>query len=150
MRAIFDDSKKDLPTLVFFIELMCWNVPLGGIAKICGLNHKIAYEWRQRVFATVDGYGQARKRGLSKQKLCIAVAIDACKHALAVGHGKPSRVSGIACALTSPRGSTVVGDMEKSHRSPVRAVEGVHEAYRAHVSDPQYLECMALVNKLCF
>ena len=38
---------------------MCYNVPLGGIAKICGLNHKIAYEWRQRVFATVDGYGQA-------------------------------------------------------------------------------------------
>mgnify|MGYP000951694432 CR=1 FL=1 len=25
----------------------------------------------------------------------------------------------------------------------------MHEAYRAHVSDPQYLECMALVNKLC-
>lgn len=129
---------------------MCYNVPLGGIAKICGLNHKIAYEWRQRVFATVDGYGQARKRGLSKQKLCIAAAIDACKYALAIGYGKPSRVSGIACALTSPRGSTVVGGMEKSHRSPVRAVEGVHEAYRAHVSDSQYLECMAVVNKLCF
>jgi len=105
-------------------------VPLGGIAKICGLNHKSAYEWRQRVFATVDGYqdctilrgqvwidetyindtdlahafGQARKRGLSKQKLRIAVAIDACKYALAIGYGKPSRVSGIACALTSPRG----------------------------------------------
>ncbi|RRF94887.1 MAG: hypothetical protein DUD39_16335 [Coriobacteriaceae bacterium] len=111
---------------------MCWNVPLGGIAKICGLNHKSAYEWRQRVFATVDGYqdctilcgrvwidetyindtdlthafGQARKRGLFKRKLCIAVAIDAHKNAVAVviGHGKPSRVSGIACALTSPRG----------------------------------------------
>ena len=131
---------------------MCWNVPLGGIAKICGLNHKIAYEWRQRVFATVDGYGQARKRGLSKQKLCIAVAIDAHKNAVAVviGHGKPSRVSGIACALTSPRGQPWSGTWRKSHRSPVRAVEGVHEAYRAHVSDPQYLECMALVNNLCF
>ena len=115
-------------------------MPLGGIAKICGLNHEIAYEWRQRVFATVDGYhdrtilrgrvwidetyindtdlthafGQARKRGLPKQKLRIAVAIDACKYALVVGHGKPSRVSGIACALTSPRGSTVVG----SHTGP--------------------------------
>ena len=118
LRAIFDDSKKDLPTLVFFIELMCYNVPLGGIAKICGLNHKIAYEWRQRVFTTVDAFGQARKRGLSKQKLCIAVAIDACKYALAVGHGKPSHISGIACALTSPRGSTVVGDMEKVAQVP--------------------------------
>ena len=124
-------------------------MPLRGIAKICGLNHKIAYEWRQRVFATVDAFGQARKRGLSKQKLRIAVAIDACKYALAVGHGKPSRVSGIACALTSPRGQPWLGTWRKSHRSPVRAVEGVHEAYRAHVSDPQYLECMAVVNKLC-
>ena len=43
----------------------------------------------------------------------------------------------------------MVGDMEKSHRSLVRVVKGVHEAYRAHVSDPQYLECMAVVNKLC-
>ena len=103
LRTIFDDSKKDLPTLIFFIELMWWNVPLGGIAKICKLNHKIAYEWRQRVFAAVDAFGQARKRGLSKQKLCIAVAIDACKNVV-VGHGKPSRVSGIACECTSPRG----------------------------------------------
>ena len=49
-------------------------MPLGGIAKICGLNHEIAYEWRQRVFATVDGYGQARKRGLSKQMTCVNIS----------------------------------------------------------------------------
>ena len=54
--TIFEDSKKDLPTWVDFIELMCWNVPIEGIAEICGLNHKTAYEWRHRVFATVDGY----------------------------------------------------------------------------------------------
>ena len=79
---------------------MCYNVPLRGIAKICGLNHKIAYEWRQRVFATVDGcqdctilrgqvwidetyindtdlahaFGQARKRGLSKQMTCVNIS----------------------------------------------------------------------------
>jgi hypothetical protein len=176
LRAIFDDSKKDLPTFSLLHRADVVKCAFkGGIAKICGLNHKIAYEWRQRVFATVDGYqdciilrdrvwidetyindtdlahafGQARKRGLSKQKLCIAVAIDACKNALVVGHGKPSRVSGTACAYTSPRGQPWSGTWRKSYRSPVRAVKGVHEAYRAHVSDPQYLECMAVVNKLC-
>ena len=40
------------------------------------------------------GYGQARKRGLSRQKLCICVAIDVHKNPVAVvcGHGKPSSV----------------------------------------------------------
>ena len=38
------------------------------------------------------GYGQARKRGLSSQQLCIAVGIDIFKNPYAVvcGHGKPS------------------------------------------------------------
>ena len=38
------------------------------------------------------GYGQARKRGLSGQKVCIAVGIDSRKEPVAVacGHGKPS------------------------------------------------------------
>ena len=66
------------------------------------MSHQTAFEWRHRVLATVPGYqgrivlrdrvwidetyvndtdlskghGQARKRGLSRQKLCILVAID--------------------------------------------------------------------------
>lgn len=38
------------------------------------------------------GYGQARKRGLSRQKLCICVAIDIHKNPVAVvcSHRKPS------------------------------------------------------------
>lgn len=38
------------------------------------------------------GYRQARKRGLSRQILCICVAIDVRKNPVAVvcGHGKPS------------------------------------------------------------
>lgn len=39
------------------------------------------------------GYGQARKRGLSRQELCICVAIDVHKNPVAVvcGHGSPAR-----------------------------------------------------------
>lgn len=97
---------------------LSWSVPIEGIAEICGMNHKTAYEWRHRVFATVDGYpdrivlrdriwidenyindtglthgyGEARKRGLSKQRLCIAAAINVHKNPVAIvcGHGKPS------------------------------------------------------------
>lgn len=176
--TIFENSKKDLPTWTDFIELMCWNVPVEGIAEICGLSHKTAWEWRHRVFATVDGYqdrivlrdrvwidetyindtdlahgyGEARKRGLSKQKLCIAVAIDVHKNPVAVvcGHGKPS-TKRMKDALLShlEEGSVVVHDMEKAHRGLVKAAKCTDEAYRADVKDPVYLECMAMVNNLC-
>lgn len=52
--------------------------------------------WVDRTYindtALSKGYGQARKRGLSRQKLCICVAIDIHKNPVAVvcGHGKPS------------------------------------------------------------
>ena len=176
--TIFEDSKKDLPTWVDFIELMCWSVPIEGIAEICGLNHKTAHEWRHRVFATVDGYqdgivlrdriwigetyindtdlthgyGEARKRGLSKQKLCIAVAIDVHKNPVAVacGHGKPSTKrmkDGLLAHLKE--GSVIVHDMEKAHKGLVKAAKCTDEAYKADVKDPIYLECMAMVNNLC-
>ena len=97
---------------------MRYNVPLDCIAEALGMTHQPAWERGHRVFATVDGYqgrivlrdrvwvdethaddtdlahgyGEARKRGLSKQKLCIAVTIDVHKSPVAVvcGHGKPS------------------------------------------------------------
>lgn len=176
--TVFEDSKKDLPTWVSFIDLMCFNVPIECVAEICGMSHKTAYEWRHRVFATVDGYqdrivlrdriwideayindtdlshgyGQARKRGLSGQKLCIAVAIDVHKNPVAVvcGHGKPSSKRMKDALLGHlQEGSVVVHDMEKAHRGLVRAAKCTDEAYRADVNDPVYLECMALVNDLC-
>jgi len=176
--TIFEDSKKDLPTWVDFIELMCWSVPIEGIAEICSLNHKTAYEWRHRVFATVDGYqdgivlrdriwidetyindtdlthgyGEAKKRGLSKQKLCIAVAIDVHKNPVAVvcGHGKPSTKRMKDRLLSHlEEGSVIVHDMEKAHKGLVKAAKCTDEAYKADVKDPTYLECMAMVNNLC-
>ena len=93
------------------------NVPVECAAELCGVTQKTAFEWRHRALATVSGcqdrivlrdtvwvdeiyingtdlskgYGQARKRGLSRQKLCICVAIDVHKNPVAVvcGHGKP-------------------------------------------------------------
>ena len=52
------------------------------------------------------GYGQARKRGLSSQQLCIAVGIDIFKNPYAVvcGHGKPSTRRIRNFAATSPKG----------------------------------------------
>ena len=116
--AVLENCKKPLSTWVDFIRLTLFAVPLDACAEMCRITHQTAWEWRHRLFAAVDGYqdrivlrgrawidethvndtdlskgyGQARKRGLSKQKICIAVGIDSRKEPVAVvcGHGKPS------------------------------------------------------------
>ena len=150
-------------------------MPLDACAEMCRISHQTAWEWRHRLFAAVDGYqdrivlrgrvwvdetyiddtdlskgyGQARKRGLSKQKPCIAVAIDARKEPVAVvcGHGKPStkRVKG-ALGGHLAKGATVVHDREKAHNGMIRDAGCESESYKADVRDPVYLERMALVN----
>ena len=175
--TIFENCKKDFATWVRFVELMTWNVPIEAAAELCNVTHQTAFEWRHRVFATVSGYqerivlrgrvwidevyvndtdlskgyGQARKRGLSKQKICIAIAIDASKNPVAVvcGHGKPS-TKRIKAALGShlAEGSTVVHDKERAHNGVIADRKCSSEAYKADVTDPVYLEEMAMVNNL--
>ena len=176
--TVLEHSRSDMPAWVGFVRLMRFNVPLDAIAEACGITHQTAWEWRHRVFAAVDGYqdgivlrdrvwidetyvndtdlthgyGQARKRGLSRQKICIAVAIDVHKNpaAVACGHGKPSsrRIrDGLRDRIAE--GSVIVGDKEKAHNALVKAVKGTHEAYKADVRDPVYLEQLAMVNNLC-
>jgi transposase-like protein len=176
--TIFEYSKKDLPTWVDFVTMMCHNVQVDAAADMCGISHHTAFGWRHRVLATVDGYQDRlvprsrvwideayvtdsslladpewrSKRGLSKNKTCIAVAIDVFKNPVAVicGNGKPSSRR-IKNALQShiADGATIVHDMEKSHKALVKAVSGIDEAYRADTQDPRYLEGMELVNSLC-
>ena len=176
--TVFEYSKKDLPTWVDFITMMCHNVQLDAAADMCGISHHTAFEWRHRVLATVDGYQERlvlgsrvwidetyiadsslhadpewrSRRGLSRNKICIAVAIDVYKNPVAIvcGMGKPSSKR-IMDALQGhiASGATIVHDMEKSHKALVRAVSGVDEAYRADTKDPGYLEGMELVNSLC-
>ena len=176
--TILEYSKKPLPVWERFITCMCYNAPLDLIAEVCGIAHKTAFEWRHRVFATVDGYQDrlvlrgrvwidelyltdsdivrsadfVQKRGLSKNKICIAVAIDAFKDVVVVicGHGKPSskRIKDALLSHIAP-GSVIVHDMERSHPALVKAAECTDEAYKADTNDPAYLEAMELVNNLC-
>ena len=176
--TVFENAKRALWRWVVFIRLMCFNVQLDACAELCGISHQTAWEWRHRVMATVDGYqdrivlggkvwidemyvtdsdlkgdpGWRPKKGLSKNKICIAVAIDARKNVVAVrcGHGKPS-AKRIKEALLPhiAEGSEIFHDMEKSHRSLVEAVRGIDRPCKADTRDPEYLEHMAMVNNLC-
>lgn len=176
--TVLEYGKKDLAVWVDFVACMCYNVQIEAAAEICNISHQTAYEWRHRVFTTVDGYqrrtilknrvwidemyvadsalkgepGWTRMRGLSKNQICIVVAIDVYKNVVVTvcGHGKPSSKR-IRAALEShiEKGATIVHDMEKSHRALVRAVGATDEAHRADTRDPAYLEGMNMINSLC-
>ncbi len=177
-KTVLEHCRKELPTWVDFIRLMIYNVPLDACAEICRITHQTAFEWRHRVFATVDGYqdrlvlrdriwidetyivdtdlskgyGQARKRGLSKQQICIAVAIDVHKNPVAVvcGHGKPSSKR-IKEALQThiANGAVVVHDKERAHNALIRETKCKSESYKADVRDQEYLDSMMIMNSLC-
>lgn len=176
--TVLERAKSDMPTWVGFVRLMRFNVPIDAIAEVCRVSHQTAWEWRHRLFEAVDdyqdrlvlrdrvwldetyltdtdlthGYGEAVRRGLSKQKVCIAVAIDVHKNPIArvCGHGKPSskRIKD-ALEKNIAEGSTLVGDKERAHNALAKAVKGTHEAYKADTKDPVYLEQVAMVNNLC-
>lgn len=177
-RTVLEYSKKELPVWERFITCMCYNAPIDLAAEVCGISHKTAYEWRHRVLSTVGNYQQhlvlngriwidefyltdsdiirgsdfQQKRGLSRSKICIAVAIDAFKNTVIVicGHGKPSskRIKEALLSHITP-GSVIVHDKERSHHALVKAAQCSDESYKADVRDPVYLESMALMNNLC-
>ena len=169
--TVLERCKKPLPAWVDFIRLTLFAVPLDACSEMCQITHQTAWEWRHRLFAAVDGrqdrivlrgrvwvdetcvsdtdlshgYGQARKRGLSKRKVCIAVGIDARKEPVAVvcGHGKPSSARiWKAMGAHVAKGATLVHDRERAHNVLVRENGLVDESYKADVRDPAYLEAM--------
>lgn len=98
------------------------------------------------------GGGQARRRSLPLQKLCIGGAIDVYKNPVAVayGHRKPSspRVRKAMGGRMAP-GSPLIHDLERAHGELVRDGRLESGAHRANINDPIYLERMEMVNDLC-
>ena len=176
--TIFHSTNKNFETWALYLTLMTFNVPLEMAEEVCGISHSTAMLWRQKVFATVDGYQEhlylkdrvwidetyifdstllhddnfKQKRGLSRNLICIVVAIDIHKNTYAVicGHGKPSATR-IYKALKDHivKGSTIVHDGEKAHNMLIEKLELISEAYKADTKDKNYLENMALINNMC-
>lgn len=174
--TIFESSKYPFITWLKFLELMVWHSPIRAISEMVGISEQTAIEWRHRVFQTVTDYqnelvlsgkvwidktyisdweqtGNAKKkRGLSNQKYCIAVAIDADKHIFAFvsGKGKPSakRIkAALKCHIAE--GSTIIHDKERAHKGLIDALKATDFSFRADTQDADYLQNMALVNHYC-
>ena len=175
--TVLEYGKADMAAWIQSVRLMRFSVPLDASAGICGVSHQTAWEWRHRAFAA-DGYqdrivlkdrvwidetyivdtdlsprsAHARTRRPARQHACIAVAIDIHRNPVAVvcGHGEPSsRRIGESLGPHIADGSTIVGDRERAHNALVKAIKGTHEACKADVNDPVYLERAAMVNSLC-
>ena len=54
--SIFHSTNKSIDTWISYLTLMTFNVPLEMTEEICNISHSTAMLWRQKVFATVDGY----------------------------------------------------------------------------------------------
>lgn len=116
--TVFANAKLPLHKIMRIVEVMCHNASLRLIELTCEVSHSTAFLWRHKVFSTVSGWqdhvvlsgrvwidemyfedtrverepGAPRRRGLSKDKVCVVVAIDSWGQALAIvsENGKPS------------------------------------------------------------
>lgn len=175
--SIFHSTNKSFDAWASYLVMMTYNVPLEMTEEIEGISHPTALLWRHKIFETVNGYqdrlvlhgrvwldetyvydsrilhedGFKKKRGLSKDLICIVVAIDTNGNAYAVicGHGKPSatRIYKAMKDHIKP-GSTIVHDGERAHNYLIQRLRCKNEKYIADNS-PEYLKEMALINNMC-
>lgn len=176
--SVFNSAKISLHKLMSYIQLMSFNVPLQLLCEVLDISNNTAELWRKKIFETVNGYQDhlilsdtiwidetyiedyevlARKdgkhlRGLSRSKICIAVAIDKYKNMVAIisGHGKPSSKR-IMAALKDhiKQGSHIIHDGDHSHNKLIKELKCSEEVYKANSKDPIYLEHMRFINNMC-
>lgn len=94
----------------------------------------------------------AKKRGLSTQKYCSALAIDSSHHIVAFVSGKvkpSSKRIGAALETHLAQNSTIIYDKERSHKALIKALEATDFSYKADMQDEEYIEKMRLINYYC-
>lgn len=176
--SIFNSAKIPFSKFVQYLIFMTFNVPLDMLAETCDISANTAMLWRQKVFYTVNSYQDKiilkdriwidetyisdalilqndesiKKRGLSKQKICIVVAIDCYKniYASVCGHGKPTKAR-IYKTLKNhiQPGSVVIHDGDNAHSQLIEKLNLESQVYIADTKSTTYKEKMAMINNLC-
>ena len=175
--SIFYSAKLSFHKLMGYIRLISFNVPLEMCCEILDISANTAELWRKKIFETVNGYQnhlklfgriwidetylndysilhdqfQKRKRGLSKDQICIVTAVDSYKNMVAFisEHGKPSSkriINALGSHITE--GSYIIHDGDKSHNKLIRILNCTSEVYIANNKDPEYIKRMALINNM--
>lgn len=177
--SIFNSTKISFHKLMKYIQLMTFNVPLEQCMEILNIASNTANLWRKKIFQTVNGYQNhlklkdkiwldetyiedyqilgseytgKRPRGLSRTKICIVVAIDVHKNMVAIicGHGKPSsnRILKSLKDHIIPN-SVLIHDGENSHIKLIEELNLKSKVYKADCKNENYLNQMALINRMC-
>lgn len=177
-QSIFNSAKIPFDKFVRYIVLMSFNVSIEMLKELCEISSNTAMLWRKKIFATVNKYQEKaylrdtvwidetyindyvilhedqnrKKRGLSKQKICIIVAIDIHKniYACICGNGKPSKTK-VYKALSNhiAKGSKLIHDGDNSHAKLIEKLNLESQRFIANTTSKEYLENMALINNLC-
>ena len=176
--TVFYSAKRKFDVWERYINCMIY-CPTEILAEhVCDISHPTAHLWRHKIFATVDGYqdhlilsdriwidetylndgrimhefGEKRKRGLSKDQICIIVAVDIYKNVIAIecGNGAPT-AQRVEDALIKhiKSGSTIVHDGNAAHNQLIAKADCISEVYIADTDNPEYIKHMQLVNNLC-
>ncbi|MCQ2790117.1 MAG: IS1595 family transposase [bacterium] len=173
--SIFNSIKNDLPTFYNFIVLLTYNVPLDMVEEILCISRPTALLWRHKIFETVEHYQNKTKLkervwideifvddpeqlllngsivGLSRNKICIAIAIDVykCVFAKIIGHGKPNKdkIYNAFKDAIEPK-SILVHDADRSHEKLIKMLSLKEEYHKASIIDDEYKEKMNMINSL--
>ena len=174
--TVFNSTNLSFDTLIRYLSCMIQYPSLALIERVLDISHRTAFLWRHKIFATINDYQDhlilkdkvwidetyiadsaiineyGKKRGLSKNMICIVVAIDVYKNMVAIicGHGKPSSKRIEEALLSHIRsGSLVIHDGERAHRSLIKKLGSLDEVYIADTKDKTYIENMKLINSAC-
>ena len=178
--SVLSGAKTELWQWHLMIKLMSFNVPLDLIAEVAGVHHNTALLMRRKLFETVSlwqskvilrdvvwideiyDFDSARpknhfgpnRRGLSKDKCCVFVAIDHYKNMVAffVGHGLPtsSEIKGaIIPHLEKGAGVTIIHDGLHSHADAIDEAKAKDEIHKSTCRDAGSLRAMLLADSFC-
>ncbi len=179
-KTVLSGSKATLWQWRAMVRLMSYNVPLDLIADIARVSHNTALLMRRKLFASISRWQSKAKlsgtvfideiyvpdsirpkshfgpnrRGLSKDKCCIFVAIDANMSMVAsfVGHGSPTSKEiseALGGHLEKGGAKLIVHDGLRSHAKAVADSKSAEEIHKSTSKDPNDLKAMLLINSFC-
>lgn len=175
--SIFSSTKIPLPKWFSMIRLMSYNVPLDLIAEQIQVHHNTALLMRRKLFQTVNNYQSniklngtvfideiytfdserpknhfgKNKRGISKNKCCIFLAIDQYKKMVIffIGRGLPTSKKikdTLLPHLAEGTVTKIIHDGLQSHTKAIKKSKVEDEIHKASVKDEESLKAMLLIN----
>ena len=175
--SIFSSTKIPLPKWFSMIRLMSYNVPLDLIAEQIQVHHNTALLMRRKLFQTVNNYQNniklngtvfideiytfdserpknhfgKNKRGISKNKCCIFLAIDQYKKMVIffIGRGLPTSKKikdTLLPHLAEGTVTKIIHDGLQSHTKAIKKSKVEDEIHKASVKDEESLKAMLLIN----